>query len=128
MTITITLPEPLMILLEQKAEHLHLSADEFATKLVRDALLDQESARPEPAVEDDFPTLEEVVASIKALPPNPGAFHPGERANDKEYLDYLLANPPRDTMTFEEWERFWPEFEQELTILDHAQDIAEGRI
>lgn len=125
MTITITLAEPLMTLLERKTEHLHLSADEFATKLVRDALLDQESAQPETAIEDDFSTLEDVVASIKAMPPNPGAFHPSERANDKEYLDYLLANPPRDTMTFEEWERCWPAFEQELKMLDRVQDIAE---
>lgn len=65
MTLTITLPEPLNELLERKATRLQIPIDELATKLLSDVLLDE--------AEDEL-TLEEIVAGIQALPPNPEEF------------------------------------------------------
>ena len=108
MTLTITLPEPLNELLERKATRLQIPIDELATKLLSDVLLDEA---------EDEPTLEEIVARIQALPPNPEGFQRAERAHDLAYIDWLLANPPTDTMTMEEWEQFWPEIEQKIEAM-----------
>jgi hypothetical protein len=128
MTITITFTEPLTTLLEQEAARLQVSVDELATTLLNKALLVQDIEDADATDDPTTTTLEQIVARIKALPPNPQSFRPAIRAHDKEYLDYLLANPPKDTMTLEEWERFWPAFEQELKMIDRMDDIAEGRI
>jgi len=108
MTLTITLPEPLNELLERKAIRLQIPIDELATKLLTDVLLDEA---------EDEPTLEEIVAGIQARPPNPESFQRAERAHDLAYIDWLLANPPTDTMTMEEWEQFWPEIEQKIEAM-----------
>jgi len=108
MTLTITLPEPLNELLERKAIRLQIQIDELATKLLSDVLLDEA---------EDEPTLEEIVAGIQAQPPNPESFQRAERAHDLAYIDWLLANPPTDTMTMEEWEQFWPEIEQKIEAM-----------
>ncbi len=129
MSITITLPEPLTHLLEQQATRLHLSSEALAVKLISAALIDEATALLERNWKDqEFPSLEEIVAGIKALPPNPKSFHPAERAHDLSYLTWLLENPTEGTMTVEEWEQFWPPFEQELKEIDRLDDLNEGRI
>lgn len=126
MGVTITLPEPLTDQLAQQAHRLHISVDELAARLLGDALktklLDLPTPEEDvefPTLEDeDFATLEEIVASIKAVPPNPAQIEVGGKVGDMAYLDYLLATPPQDTMTFNEWKNFWPQFEQGLKKLD----------
>jgi hypothetical protein len=76
---------------------------------------------------EEWPTMEEIVAWIKATP-NPQNIHPGEKVKDLAYIDELLANPPTDTITAEEWAEFWPQFEQELKEFEQASDIVEGRL
>ena len=114
MTLTITLPEPLNELLERKATRLQIPIDELATKLLSDVLLDEA---------EDEPTLEEIVARIQALPPNPEGFQRAERAHDLAYIVWLLANPPTDTATAEEWERLWPKIEQEIEAMDRLPEL-----
>lgn len=128
MTVTITFPKLLSNRLKQEAKRLQVPVDELATNLLSEALLNEPTDLPVLAEDEDLPSLEEIVATIKQLPRDPESFHPGEKANDPEYLAWLLANPPKDTLTFEEWEQFWLQFEQELKAIDRADDIREGRL
>jgi hypothetical protein len=127
MTVTITFPKLLSNRLQQEARRLQIPVEELATNLLSEALLKEPFDLPAPAEDEGLPGLEEIVARIKQLPRDPESFHAGEKANDPEYLAWLLANPPKDTLTFEEWEQFWPQFEQELKAIDRADDIREGR-
>ncbi|MEM7531411.1 MAG: hypothetical protein AAF639_04490 [Chloroflexota bacterium] len=62
-------------------------------------------------------TLEEVVAEIKALPRNPAMIKRGEKVGDMDYIQYLIDNPPTDTMTMEEWAEEWPPIAKEIKEL-----------
>lgn len=72
-------------------------------------------------------SIDELVKQIKATPPDPTTITQGSKVGDMEYVQYLLDNPPTDTISAEEWERLWPEHESEMKALDVAQAIAEGR-
>lgn len=119
MSLTITLPDPLPEILEQRATRLHIPVDELAIRLLKALLLDVEfdslasTGKSEKAL-----SLEDTVAKIKRLPPNPVRLERGAKVGDLEYIDYLLANPPQDTMTVEEWKEFWPAVEKKLKQLD----------
>jgi signal transduction protein with GAF and PtsI domain len=126
MAITVTFAEPLTTMLEQEAERLHVSIEDLATTLLNEALLAREIERATTGDDQATTSLEQIVAQIKALPPTLEAFQPAERAQDIAYIDYLLANPPQDTVTLEEWERFWPAVEQELELMDRADELTEG--
>jgi hypothetical protein len=106
MTVTITFSKLLSDRLQQEACRLQVPVEELATNLLSEALLDEPIDLPAPAEDEDLPSLEETVASIKQLPRDPESFHAGEKANDPEYLAWLLANPPKDTLTIEEWEQY----------------------
>lgn len=67
MTLTITLPNHLAEQLQRKAEEEKLAAEEVAIDLLEEAL-----------EELWWPTPEEVVAKIKATPPDPTAIRPAE--------------------------------------------------
>lgn len=128
MSITITLSESLTEILEQRAKRLHLPMEKLAAKLISDALIAEVATLLEQNwQEEEYPTLEEIVATIKALPPNPNNIERGAKVGDLEYLDYLLANPPQDTITIEEWERLWPMVEHELRTLDPAYSPADNK-
>ena len=127
-TTTITVPKSISTLLEQKAARLQISVEALTAKLLSEALADEASELSEVKIDENFPTLAEIVAGIKALPPNPKSIQRAERAHDLAYIDWLLANPPTDTLPFEEWNRLWTAFEQELKAVDRANDIAEGRL
>jgi len=73
--------------------------------------------------EDTYPSLEEVVAKIKATPSNPSSFLPATQS-----LADLLANSPDDPSFDEEaWNREWAEVEAEIETITRANDRAEGR-
>lgn len=137
MTITVTISTPTGERLQTQADKVDLPLDTLVERMLINSLpvyetngfhiTNDDTADDDPA-DDDFPTLEEVVAMIKATPPNPNAFKPGEKFGDMAYIQSLLDNPPTDTLTVAEWEEYWPAFEQELKELDRAQDIAEGRL
>ncbi len=129
MTMTITLSDSIAERLQAYANQFQLSADALAEKLLADALpVSKTNGFHLPPADDDLSSLEQVVAKIKAMPPNPAAIEPGAKVGDMAYIQSLLDNPPTDTVTVAEWEEHWSAFEQELKALDRAQAIAEGQI
>lgn len=131
MAITITLSEALSERLQAHAAETHLSPHILVEELLADALppvkANGVTANGMHVAQDpddeSHPTLEEVVALIKATPPNPDAIEYGNKVGDKAYLQYLLESPPTDTLTFTEWEEQWAVFERELKELDQARAI-----
>lgn len=127
MTVTVTLSERLSEHLQAHADKFHLSLDALVEKLLVDALpvVETNGFHLSPA-DDDLPSLEEVIAKIKATGPNPDAIERGDKVGDMAYIQSLLDNPPTDTLTVAEWEEYWPAFEQELKELDQARAVAKG--
>lgn len=116
MTITITLPDDLATKLKSRADSQHLPLADVAINILMTALEGE-------AELDDFPTPEEVVAQIKATPPNPANIHPAT-----ESLADLLLNAPEDPdFDLESWNRDWARVEAEMKAITRANDLAEGR-
>lgn len=113
MSLTITLPEPLTLALQNRAAQEHKSVVDLALKLLADAL----------DADDDFPTLEEIVAQIKATPPDPTAIHPAQ-GSLADALASLPADPDFDVVA---WQREWNALEAEMKVRDRADAIREGR-
>ncbi|MEM7124763.1 MAG: hypothetical protein AAF702_00465 [Chloroflexota bacterium] len=128
MQITFTLSEPIVNLLQQKADRLNVSFEEFIEKIFRDAAADLSRENVLASDHDEpLPSLEEVVAMIKATPPNLDAIEPATQTID-EFLVELEADPPEPSdITPDEWDKLWAEFELDLKERDLAQDMAEGR-
>lgn len=118
MSLTITLPEPLTTLLEQRAEQMHIPIDDLAVRLLSDALTINGTYSHKSGIRPAISTLEMIVAEIRATPLNINAIEYGEKFGDTAYLDSLLVNPPKGTMTFSEWEEEWPHIEAYLKTLD----------
>lgn len=111
MNLTITLPEPLTLALKQRAAQEHKPPVDLALKLLADALEEEE----------DFPTLEEIVAQIKATPPDPSAIHPPQES----LLQLLLDSPPDPNFNLQEWEQEWGHVEAEMKAISRANALAE---
>ena len=129
MSLTVTLSENIAERLQAHADEFHLPLDALVEKLLVDALAVVEvNGFHAPTYNDDLSSLEEIVAMIKATPPNPNAIHPATKTA-AELMAELEANPPeKSDITPEEWDRLWAGFEQGLKAADRADDIAEGRI
>ena len=111
MTIMISVPSALEDNLLEAARRQHLSPEQLAVQILEDAL-----------AEDDLPTLEEVVAKIKALPRRPENIHPAVGS-----LRDLLAKDPEDAeFDLEAWQQEWAKVEEEMRAITLANDIAEG--
>lgn len=112
MTLIINLPQELETKLKREATARELSPEEYALNLLDDAL-EQES----------FPTPKEVVAKIKALPPNPASIR---RATGS--LADALRNAPHDPdFDLAQWQKDWDAAEAEMKRITRENDIAEGR-
>jgi hypothetical protein len=118
MTVTITFPKLLSNRLQQEASRLQIPVEELAAKLLSDSLPNIPDEEYVAIDNGELSTLEEIVERIKASPTDPKPIEYGEKVGDKDYLEYLIANPPQDTMSFAEWEEFWPQVEEELKALD----------
>ena len=130
MEITFTLPESMVVKLEQQADQLNVSLDDLAWKFFSYGLIAESAlATPTPSGDlGDLPSLEEVVARIKATPPSPNAVVPPTKTL-AEVVAYWTANPPDEAdLAPEKWDRLWASFEEELKALDRADDLAEGRL
>ncbi len=114
MPATITLPDELASKLEAWANSLHQALDKLVIDIVADALEEEPDA---------FPTLEEVVAKIKATPPDPTSFHPATGS----LAEALADSPLEPSFDEEEWHREWAKVEAEMKAMTRANDIAEGR-
>jgi hypothetical protein len=114
MLVTIALPDDLSKRLQIEANDRRLSLDELVIDVLANVFEHEQGA---------FPTLEEVVAKIKATEPDPASFHPANRS-----LADLLSNMPDDPcFDLEEWNREWAMAEAEIKAITHANDLAEER-
>ena len=113
MTITVTLPDSLASQLQTKAETQQVSIVELVIDLLTQSL--------EPKLEKTL-TLEELVAEIKATPPDPANFHPARGS-----LAEALRNAPDDPeFDLERWNKEWEAVEIEMKAITQANNIAEG--
>jgi len=78
--------------------------------------------------DEDIPTVEEVVAQIKATPPNPKTLVRPTKTVEQLMADLEAEPRPKSTITPSEWDSMWAEFEQELKENDRQDDIIEGRL
>lgn len=111
MTLTISLPIEAQEKLEKRAKAVKWSVEEMATHLLDDVL------------DDPTPTIEEVLARIKSLPPT--LTLPDQV--DIHAWQEALRNPP-DAPDFDEevWNKQWAAVEEEMRAITKANAIAEG--
>jgi hypothetical protein len=112
MAITITLDDDLVAGLENKAKNQQLSVEQCAIGILMEAVEQSESE-----------TLEEIVARIRATPPNPSLIRPATG----NLADSLIASPDDPCFDLESWKRQWSVVEAELKAITRADDVAEGR-
>ena len=113
MPTTVTLPDDLTEKLRERASTQNQSLDEFVAASLQQFLEDQE----------DWPSPEEVVARIRATPPDPSAFHPATES----LLDYLRATRKSPPENLADWDREWDKIEAEMKSITKANDQTEGR-
>lgn len=77
---------------------------------------------------EDTPTVEEVVALIKATPPNPKTLVRPTKTVEQLMADLENSPSQESTVTPSEWDSMWSEFEQQLKENDRQDDIDEGRL
>lgn len=93
MPITITLPQEIEAQLERRASAQRLSVERLAIDILSGALETEESG----------PTPEEVVAKIRATPPNPRGIRPADGS-----LAEALRNAPDDPdLDLASWRQEW---------------------
>ena len=109
---TISLPDDIGRKIQSRAEAEGISVNALVTDLVLQAL----------EAEDDL-TLEEFVARIQAMPPNPASVRPAQGS----LLAALQSKPIDSDFDQATWEKEWAAAEAELKALDRADDVAEGR-
>ncbi|MBI3958998.1 MAG: hypothetical protein HY328_09325 [Chloroflexi bacterium] len=111
MTLTILLPDETQVKLEKRAKAIKWSVEKMAAHLLDDVL------------DDPTPTLEEVVARTKNLPPT--LILP-DKVDIRAWRE-ALSDPP-DAPDFDEevWTRQWAAVEEEMRAITKANAIAEG--
>ena len=132
MTTSVKLSAPVAERLQTLAAKVHLPLDTLVERMLIDSLPVYETngfhATADQLADDDSPTLEEIVAMIKATPPNPNAIHPATKTA-AELIAELEADPPEASdITPDEWDRLWAAFEAELKAADYADALSEGRL
>lgn len=122
MSITITLPDILAAKLETEAQAQSRSAEDIAVELLDQAL------GVEPLAPDYVPlTLEEIVARIRATPPNPEMIRPPSGSLGEYLAASIAAEDPNEPFDEAEWNRQWAAVEAEMKAMTRANDLAEGR-
>lgn len=113
MATTITLPDSLEAQLQQQAKVQRRSLEAVALDLLREAL----------DATSNYPSVEDVVAKIKATEPNAGAIRPAQGS----LADILRrASGPVD-FDLEQWNKAWAAVEQEMRAMNRTDDLDEGR-
>lgn len=111
MTLMIQLSETVAGNLREAAARQQLKPEDLAAQLIENALDAYY-----------FPSLEEVVAQIKALP-----FKPENIREANGSLRELLASDPDDAeFDLEAWQEEWARVEEEMKAITRENDIAEG--
>lgn len=130
MTITITLPDFLAARLQSEAQAQNRSAEEVAVELLDQSLRSTLPVSNQSEADVFCLTPEEVVAKIKALPPNPANQFDMKvlMAGLVDYLEKSIASEdPNEPFDQEEWQRQWDAMEAEMKAVSRANNIAEGR-
>ena len=132
MTTSVKLSASVAERLQTQAAKVHLPLDTLVERMLIDSLPVYETngfhATADQLADDDSLTLEEIVAMIKATPPNPNAIHPATKTA-AELIAELEADPPEASdITPDEWDRLWAAFEAELKAADYAAALSEGRL
>jgi len=111
--VTIALPDGLTKRLQVEADNRQLSLDELAIDVLANAL---------DIKQEIYPSVEQVIAEIKAMEPNLTGFHPATQS-----LADLLSHAPDDpNFDLEEWNREWKIAEAEIKAMTRANALAEG--
>ena len=122
MEITLNLPDLLATKLQTEARAQQRPTEEVAVELLDQALdVDQEPPDYVP------PSLEEVVARIRATPPNPKMVRPPEGSLGEYLATSIAAEDPNEPFDEAEWKRQWAAVEAEMKAMTRANDLAEGR-
>lgn len=112
MPVTVTLPHPLATQLQTRANFKRISLGQMVVDMLVNTL----------QREAEDTALEEIVAQIKATPPNPASFRPATGS-----LLEALENAPDDPdFDLERWNREWSIVEAEMKAITRLNDIAEG--
>lgn len=111
MSVTITIPADLETQLRREADIQRRSTQEVALDILRTALLGEP------------PTLDMVVADIRAAPPNPAAL----RLAHGTLLDALANVSEDEPLDVATWQEAWAKVETELALLAQADEATEGR-
>lgn len=114
MPVTITLNDTLAEQLHSRAQIQKISLEELITNILTVVL--------EPANGDHL-TPEEVVAKIKATPPD----HLNVRPATGSLLEALQQSPDVPDFDLETWQKEWAGVEREMKTVTRTNDIAEGR-
>lgn len=127
MPATITIPDPLTKRLQRRAQQQVVALDALVEMLLEQALSlpKQNGSHADDYDDEAVASLDQIVAQIQALPPNPAVIYEGARMHDMDYIAELLATPPHDTLPAAEWERLWPPLEQRLKEPNLASDVTE---
>jgi plasmid stability protein len=112
MATMITVPDSLEVQLQQHAHAQHRSVEAVALDLLREAL---NAATAAPSVND-------VVATIKATAPNPSSIRPARGS----IADILRRTPSTVDVDLDQWNQDWAAVEQEMRAMTRADDRAEG--
>ena len=105
MAITITLDDNLVAGLENQAKKQRLSMEQFATRILTEAILEFESVTPQ-----------EAVTTIQATAPNPSQVRPATT----NLADALRAAPGDPCFDLESWNRQWSVVEAELKAIQNS--------
>lgn len=114
MTFTITMPDEIATQLKRKARQEHRSVEELAVELLSQAL-EQEKFWLSP---------EDVVAKMRALPPNPG----GCRSASGSLAEALRQAPEDPDFDLARWEQEWANVETEMRAVTRANATIEGQL
>ena len=115
MTMTVTIPNELATKLQRLAEQRGAAPERLAVDLLTEEVEGQGAY---------ILTPEEVVAKIKATPPDPASITPASGLL-REHLARALEEAPIDA---EAWNREWARIEAEMKARDRLDDIIEGRV
>lgn len=118
MRVTITIPADLESRLRGVADARGRTVEEVALDFLRAGLRDA------PDDGDDLDLdLDAMVATSRALSPNPQAIRPGRGS----LLDFLADKITDEPFDLAAWEADWAAVEEEMAAMTRADDRAEGR-
>lgn len=113
MPLVLTVPDNIAIRLQTRSNSRQVPLDKMVLDMLLHVMEDEQ--------DEEF-TLEELVAEIKATPPNPKNIRPATGS-----LREALENRPDDPdFDLESWNRQWAAIEYEMKTITRLNDIAEG--